>query len=76
RSAHPWTNRTGQAEAGLSYQVDADGDTVRLIVYHQAPHGRWLETRADWGGRWGVLPKTMRSAYGATMSAVRAALGG
>lgn len=66
--AHPWTNRTGQAEAELDYQLEDGGSTVTLTIYQGAPHGIWLEVR--WGGRWGILPETIQQGYGQVMAAV------
>lgn len=71
---HPWTNRTGEAERGLSYEVVRAGDVVTLTLYHAAPHGIWLETR--WAGKWGVLPKAMTSVYGDVLLAAQRAMGG
>lgn len=71
---HPWTNRTGAAERGLSYEVVPSGDSYTITLYHAAPHGIWLETR--WAGRWGILPKAMTSVYGDVMAAVQRAMQG
>lgn len=71
---HPWTNRTGAAERGLSSEVVQTGDSYVLTLFHQAPHGIWLETR--WAGKWGVLPKAMTSVYGDVMAAVQRAMQG
>lgn len=73
-SNHPWTNRTGEAERGLSYEVIRTGDAILITLFHRAPHGIWLETR--WAGKWGVLPKAMTSVYGDVMLAVQRAMGG
>ncbi len=72
RIAHPWRNRTGDAERGLGSSVTQNGDTFTLTVYHSVDYGRYLEQR--WGGRWGVLPATMDVALPAAMQAVQDAL--
>lgn len=58
KSNHPWVNRTGEAEAGLNVSVEVQGDTIWLHLDHRAPHGKWLEHR--WGGKWGVIPESLR----------------
>lgn len=70
---HPWTNRTGRAEAELNYNVSREGNAIVLTVYQGAPYGIWLEVR--WGGRWGILPETMTANYGRVMAAISAAMG-
>lgn len=70
---HPWTNRTGEAEAELGYAVDDGGDVIELTIYQGAPHGIWLEVK--YGGRWGILPETMMQGYGRVLQAVASAFG-
>lgn len=74
RANHPWANRTGAAERGLSFRIERNGDDFAITLYHEAPHGIWLETR--WAGRWGILPKAMTSVYGDVMAAVGRAMQG
>ena len=56
-SSHPWQNRTGAAEAGLTVTVTFNGSEIELSLAHGVDYGRWLETR--WGGRWGVIPQAI-----------------
>jgi hypothetical protein len=72
--AHPWTNRTGEAEAGLHSTLEAGGDAFTLTFGHRAPHGVYLEYR--WAGRWGIVPETLTIAYPLVMRAVLNALKG
>lgn len=72
RSAHPWQNQTGAAEAGLSYQVSRQGDAIVIEVGHSVYYGIYLEGR--WGGRWGVLPATVRMGAPLVLAAAIAAM--
>lgn len=62
RSNAPWTDRTGNARAGLK----ADHIAVpmvkhTLVIYHSMPYGYWLEVR--WSGRYAVIgPTTFNTA--------------
>jgi hypothetical protein len=73
RGTHPWTNRTGQAEAELHFRLEM-GDGFTLTVAHGAPHGVYLEHR--WAGRWGVIPQSLTYGYPLAAQAVRNALKG
>lgn len=73
-ASHPWTNRTGEAEARLWVKVTRHGDGIALELGHGARHGVHLETR--WAGKWGVIPKALTYGYPLAMSAAMDALRG
>lgn len=52
KANHPWTNRTGAAEAGLVGKAEDGGRIVSLE--HGVFYGIYLEFKH--GGRWGILP--------------------
>lgn len=52
----PWTDRTGNARAGLRARSEADGDTFTLVLYHTMPYGFWLEVAHD--GRYAIIGPT------------------
>lgn len=72
--AHPWTNRTGDAEAGLDVQVDIGGDTMMMTLSHGVYYGIYLEYR--WGGKWGVIGITIDRYADIAMAAMQDALVG
>lgn len=74
RASHPWRNRTGAAEAGLSYEVRREGDTFVLDIKHGVYYGVYLEGR--WGGRWGVLPAAINMGGPLVLAAALASFGG
>lgn len=57
RSNAPWTDRTGNARAGLHATVQGSGNTTAVILYHSVPYGIWLETR--WSGRYAIINPTI-----------------
>lgn len=59
RTNAPWTDRTGNARAGLRAQHVAN-PMVRheLILYHTMPYGIWLEVR--WSGRYAIIAPTIQ----------------
>jgi hypothetical protein len=72
RMAHPWTNRTGDAEAGLRAEVSDNGNTLTLVLSHSVYYGVYLENR--WGGKWGVLPMTVERFANQAMTAMQGVL--
>lgn len=71
---HPWTNRTGQAEAQLNYSVIASGTEFEVVLYQGVYYGVYLEMR--WGGRWGVIPAALAANYGRAIQAMMNAMSG
>lgn len=56
-SHHPWSNVTGQAEAGLTTDVQVNGSGLTIELYNTTFHGNGLEI---WrGGKWGVIRPAM-----------------
>jgi hypothetical protein len=55
----PWTDRTGNARAGLhsDVQVINGGDAFELTVAHSVPYGIWLEIR--FSGRYAIIMPTV-----------------
>lgn len=39
----PWEDRTGDARAGLNVDVQSDGDSILMSLYHTVDYGLWLE---------------------------------
>lgn len=74
KASHPWQNRTGAAEAGLSMQVEQGRDSITLTISHGVYYGIYLEGR--WGGRWGVLPATISMGAPLVMAAALSAMRG
>lgn len=62
----PWTDRTGNARAGLRAESEEDGDTFRITVFHSVPYGYWLEVIQE--GRFGIIPRTLREVGKETMN--------
>lgn len=48
-----WTDRTGAARNGLRAQVQTNGQTVAIVLYHSVHYGVFLEVR--WGGKYAII---------------------
>jgi hypothetical protein len=58
RSNAPWTDRTGNARAGLQAQHNRIPMVEHeLVLFHSMPYGIWLEVR--WSGRYAIIGPTM-----------------
>ena len=66
----PWTDRTGHARGGLSTTVQPGGDVIKLILFHTATYGIWLEVR--WGGKYRIIMPTLEAQFPALMAAIAA----
>jgi hypothetical protein len=53
----PWTDRTGNARAGLHTTHKIGTNFVELIVAHSVPYGIWLEVR--WSGKYAIIGPTV-----------------
>ena len=53
----PWTDRTGNARAGLHSGVEIGEDFWELYVAHSVFYGIYLETR--WSGKYQILAPTI-----------------
>jgi hypothetical protein len=72
KMAHPWTNRTGDAEGGLTAVVEGGGRVWRMVISHGVSHGFWLEVK--YGGKWGIIPDTVDLASEQAGSAIQGIL--
>lgn len=81
---HPWTNRTGKAEGGLTGYHGAYGGALtepgEVTHYAAVKHGDdvdygiWLEVK--YGGKWGVIQRTIEAFSAVVSERVTAALNG
>lgn len=53
----PWSDRTGEARAGLNAAVFLDDDNLEIDLYHTVEYGLWLEIR--WGGKFAIIIPTV-----------------
>lgn len=53
----PWTDRTGNARAGLESRVWNDGGIITLSLFHTVEYGLWLEVIQN--GRFSIIMKTL-----------------
>ena len=62
RKNAPWTDRTGNARAGLKAKPEFEGSTgsrtYRIILSHSMHYGLFLETR--WAGRYAIIEPTVK----------------
>lgn len=57
RSNASWTDRTGNARAGLNVETEVGTNNVTMYLYHQVPYGPYLELR--WSGRYQIINPTI-----------------
>ena len=57
RDNAPWTDRTGNARAGLNVETEVNTNNVTMYLYHQVPYGPWLELR--WSGKYQIINPTI-----------------
>jgi hypothetical protein len=69
----PWTDRTTQARGGLSTKVEASDAIVKIILFHTATYGIWLEIR--WGGKYATIAPTLTTQFPALMAALQSLIG-
>jgi hypothetical protein len=55
RTGARWTDRTGNARAGLTAIADHTADASELVLFHKMPYGIWLEIRYDWNGKYAII---------------------
>lgn len=58
RSNAPWTDRTGAARGGLFGRAFREGNGYRIVYYHTAPYGIWLEVAND--GNYRIIEPTLQ----------------
>ena len=61
KSNHPWTNRTYSAEHQLKGDFKVDDNTLDIMIKHGVDYGIYLETRADFDGKYQILEKARDS---------------
>ena len=69
KATHPWTNRTGEAEAKLFGRAVRLATGALIILGHGAAHGIFLERR--WAGRWAVILPTLQRNYASIMQSAQ-----
>lgn len=73
RTNAPWTDRTGNARAGLAAKHESTPMVQHsLVIYHTMPYGRYLELR--WSGRYAIIGPTMLHSAPELASKVTAAV--
>lgn len=70
QSDAPWSDRTGEARAGLEASVNREGDVVSIDLYHTVDYGQWLETIQS--GRFAIIMPTLEAYADRVMEAVNA----
>ena len=63
-AAAPWTDRTGEARAGLTAEFLDEGDVQTIAAYHTAPHGIFLELGTRYMAPRSIIAPTLQSYYG------------
>jgi hypothetical protein len=69
----PWTDRTSQARQGLTTKVESSDAFVKIILFHTATYGIWLEVK--WGGRYATIEPTLTAQFPALMAALQSLIG-
>ena len=59
RTNAPWTDRTGDARAGLVAEVLNENNNLQVTLQHTVSYGIWLEIR--WGARYAIIIPTMET---------------
>lgn len=63
-----WTDRTGNARAGLKAETEVETNRVTIYLYHTVPYGPWLELR--WSGKYQIINPTIEVMAPALMELV------
>jgi len=66
----PWADRTGEARDGLTTEVEREGNSVTLSLFHTVDYGQWLETIQS--GRFAVIMPTLEQYADEVFAAVHA----
>jgi len=75
RSIAPWRDITGEARAGITGVALQLGQTaVAIVLYHAAPHGKWLEIAK--ASRYAAILPTLPWMYARVVAAIQAAFAG
>ncbi len=73
RENAPWTDRTGNARAGLFATPEHFEGGHAIDLYHSVPYGIWLEVRFE--GRFAIILPTIEAKGPELMEAARSLLG-
>ena len=73
RANAPWTDRTGDARAGLETFAVIDNDSLEIALYHTMDYGQWLEVR--WGGKYAIIIPTVETMGGRLLDRMEQTLG-
>lgn len=57
KSNAPWTDRTGNARAGLFSRAETEASGARIVFGHSVYYGIFLEAR--WSGRYAIVLPTL-----------------
>lgn len=66
----PWSDRTGDARSGLDVDVDSDGDSITLQLFHTVDYGLWLEVIQN--GRFAIIMPTLEHFSSQVLGSVNA----
>ena len=69
----PWTDRTGNARAGLRADVLTEGDNVAIVLSHSVYYGVYLEYAME--QRFAIINPTIRSQGHRVVSAFEGTIG-
>lgn len=61
KANHPWTNRTYSAQNKLKGEYKVTENDLDMSIRHGVDYGYYLETRADFEGRYQILEKARDS---------------
>lgn len=61
KANHPWTNRTYSAQNKLRGSYEVNDNTLDISIAHGVDYGYYLETRADFDGKYKILEKARDS---------------
>jgi hypothetical protein len=68
-----WTDRTGNARAGLRAVTVKAATAVAIVLFHTMDYGKWLELAHQ--GRYQILLPTLEAHYGQIVAALRRLVG-
>ena len=57
KSNATWTDRTGNARAGLKAETEVETNRVTIYLFHTVPYGPYLELR--WSGKYQIINPTI-----------------
>lgn len=61
KANHPWTNRTYSAQNKLKGEYKLTDNDLDISIAHGVDYGYYLETRADFDGKYQILEKARDS---------------